>query len=250
MSQIEAVFFDCDGTLVDSEVICSRAYVTMFREFGIHVDLEEIFTRFKGVKLYEIINIISKEQGVTMIQADAEHVYRAEVARLFDSELEVIAGANELLASVKVPMCVVSNGPVSKMQHSLGKLNMLHYFPEKLFSGYDIQRWKPDPALMFHAAKAMNVNVENCILVDDSSAGAQSGIDAEWKCFTSALTRTINRSFTRKSPPLPIFRNYRNCGRRVVGILRHSYSHSLHLLHLNWHAKVSKGSLICLFHVG
>ncbi|MBJ5365663.1 6-phosphogluconate phosphatase, partial [Salmonella enterica subsp. enterica serovar London] len=46
MSMIEAVFFDCDGTLVDSEVICSRAYVTMFREFGIHVDLKEIFTRF------------------------------------------------------------------------------------------------------------------------------------------------------------------------------------------------------------
>ncbi len=114
MSQIEAVFFDCDGTLVDSEVICSRAYVTMFREFGIHVELEEIFTRFKGVKLYEIIDIISKEQGVTMIQADAEHVYRAEVARLFDTELEVIAGANELLASINVPMCVVSNGPVKK----------------------------------------------------------------------------------------------------------------------------------------
>ncbi len=46
MSQIEAVFFDCDGTLVDSEVICSRAYVTMFREFGINVDLEEIFYPF------------------------------------------------------------------------------------------------------------------------------------------------------------------------------------------------------------
>ena len=48
MSQIEAVFFDCDGTLVDSEVICSRAYVTMFREFGIHVELEEIFTVLKA----------------------------------------------------------------------------------------------------------------------------------------------------------------------------------------------------------
>ncbi len=73
MSQIEAVFFDCDGTLVDSEVICSRAYVTMFQEFGITLDPEEVFKRFKGVKLYEIIDIISKEQGVTMIQADAEH---------------------------------------------------------------------------------------------------------------------------------------------------------------------------------
>ncbi len=115
MSQIEAVFFDCDGTLVDSEIICSRAYVTMFKEFGISVSFEEIFTRFKGVKLYEIIEIISKEQGVEIVRADAERVYRAEVARLFDTELEMIAGANDLLESVKVPMCVVSNGPVNKM---------------------------------------------------------------------------------------------------------------------------------------
>ncbi|MEY6296256.1 6-phosphogluconate phosphatase, partial [Salmonella enterica subsp. enterica serovar Corvallis] len=46
MSQIEAVFFDCDGTLVDSEVICSRAYVTMFRQFGITLELTEVFRRF------------------------------------------------------------------------------------------------------------------------------------------------------------------------------------------------------------
>ncbi|ASO61532.1 6-phosphogluconate phosphatase [Salmonella enterica] len=183
MSQIEAVFFDCDGTLVDSEVICSRAYVAMFRQFGITLELTEVFRRFKGIKLYEIIDTISKEHGVALAKAELELVYRAEVARLFDSELEAIAGANTLLKSIKTPMCVVSNGPVSKMQHSLGKLGMLHHFPDLLFSGYDIQRWKPDPALMFHAANAMNVNVEQCILVDDSSAGAQSGIAAGMEVF-------------------------------------------------------------------
>ena len=65
MSQIEAVFFDCDGTLVDSEVICSRAYVTMFQ--GIWYSrsiLEEVFKRFKGVKLYEIIDIVSLKNMV------------------------------------------------------------------------------------------------------------------------------------------------------------------------------------------
>ncbi|EGJ3127800.1 6-phosphogluconate phosphatase [Salmonella enterica subsp. enterica serovar Thompson] len=180
MSQIEAVFFDCDGTLVDSEVICSRAYVTMFRQFGITLELTEVFRRFKGVKLYEIIDTISKEHGVALAKAELE---TAEVARLFDTELEAIAGANTLLESIKTPMCVVSNGPVSKMQHSLGKLGMLHYFPDLLFSGYDIQRWKPDPALMLHAANAMKVNVEKCILVDDSSAGAQSGIAAGMEVF-------------------------------------------------------------------
>lgn len=183
MSSIEAVFFDCDGTLVDSEVICSRAYVHMFHEFGITLELEEIFKRFKGVKLYEIIDTINEEYDVHLQKPLLEPVYRAEVARLFDSELEVIAGANALLDAMAVPMCVVSNGPVSKMEHSLGKTGMLHHFPGTLFSGYDIQRWKPDPALMFHAAKAMNVNVENCILVDDSTAGAQSGIAAGMEVF-------------------------------------------------------------------
>ena len=167
MTQPEAVFFDCDGTLVDSEVICSRAYVHMFREFGITLDLEEIFKRFKGVKLYEIIDTINAEYGVNLDKATLEPVYRDEVARLFDTELEVISGAQALLDAVNVPMCVVSNG----------------HFPERLYSGYDIQRWKPDPALMLHAAKAMNVNVENCILVDDSSAGAQSGIAAGMEVF-------------------------------------------------------------------
>jgi HAD superfamily hydrolase (TIGR01509 family) len=135
------------------------------------------------VKLYEIIDIINAENGVDLAKADLEPVYRAEVARLFDSELEVIAGANALLEAMTVPMCVVSNGPVSKMNHSLGKLGMLHHFPDLLFSGYDIQRWKPDPALMFHAAKAMNVDPTKCILVDDSSAGAQAGIAAGMEVF-------------------------------------------------------------------
>ena len=60
MSQIEAVFFDCDGTLVDSEVICSRAICNDVS--GIWYSrsiLEEVFKRFKGVKLYEIIDIVS-----------------------------------------------------------------------------------------------------------------------------------------------------------------------------------------------
>ena len=109
MTQPEAVFFDCDGTLVDSEVICSRAYVHMFREFGITLDLDEIFKRFKGVKLYEIIDTINAEYGVNLDKATLEPVYRDEVARLFDTELEVISGAQALLDAVSVPMCVVSN---------------------------------------------------------------------------------------------------------------------------------------------
>ncbi len=90
MSGIEAVFFDCDGTLVDSEVICSRAYVTMFQEFGITLELEEVFKRFKGVKLYEIIDIINEEHGVDRGESRSGTGVPRRGRRLFDSELPYV----------------------------------------------------------------------------------------------------------------------------------------------------------------
>jgi HAD superfamily hydrolase (TIGR01509 family) len=100
------------------------------------------------------------------------------VARLFDEKLEPIDGAKALLEQITVPMCVVSNGPVSKMQHSLGLTGLLPFMADRLYSGYDLQRWKPDPALLYHAADAMQVPISSCILVEDSVAGAQAGIAA------------------------------------------------------------------------
>lgn len=178
MNQVECVLFDCDGTLVDSEVLCSKAYVHMFAHYGIEQALEEVFKKYKGIKLYEIIELVNAEHRVNLPASDLEPIFRQEVARLFDAELQPIAGARELLAQMNAPMCTVSNGPVSKMQHSLGLTDMLSYFDDRLFSGYDIQRWKPDPAIVFHAAQQMQVPVERCILVDDSVAGAQAGIAA------------------------------------------------------------------------
>ncbi len=134
----------------------------------------------------------------------------------------MIAGANALVDSVAIPMCIVSNGPVSKMQHSLGKLGMLHHFEDKLFSGYDIQRWKPDPALMHHAAKAMNVNVENCILVDDSSAGAQSGIDAGMEVFYFCADPHNKPIAHPKVTTFTDLAELPGCGRRAGGILRNN----------------------------
>lgn len=188
MPRIECVFFDCDGTLVDSEVLCCKAYVHMFAHYDINLALERMIKEFKGVKLYEIIEIISKEYGLNQPVAEMEAVFRKEVARLFDSELVAIEGATELLQQITVPICVVSNGPVSKMQHSLGLTKMLPLFDDgekglRLFSGYDVKKWKPDPAMLYHAAEKMQVPIERCILVEDSFSGTYAGIAAGIQVF-------------------------------------------------------------------
>lgn len=178
MDQIRCVLFDCDGTLVDSEILCCKAYVRVFANYGITLNQSEMLIKYKGIKLHEIIDTVSRERQVTLPMREFEQAYRQEVAHLFDSELQPIAGARELLAQIKAPMCVVSNGPVKKMQHSLGMTDMLPYFDDRLFSAYDIQRWKPDPAIVFHAAEQMQVPLPQCILVDDSTAGVHAGIAA------------------------------------------------------------------------
>ncbi|QKJ89237.1 6-phosphogluconate phosphatase [Paramixta manurensis] len=176
--QVQCVFFDCDGTLVDSELLCTQAYVNTFAQYGVTLSLQEMFEKYKGVKLYDIIADVCQHHQTTVPVEALESAYRAEVARLFDQQLKPIQGAKALLERVNVPMCVVSNGTVNKMQHSLGLTNMLRFFGNQLYSGYDIGHWKPEPELMYHAAQQMGVAIEHCILVDDSEAGVNAGIAA------------------------------------------------------------------------
>ncbi|KAB8312778.1 6-phosphogluconate phosphatase [Erwinia endophytica] len=175
---VSCVFFDCDGTLVDSERLCTQAYVNTFAQFGATLSLQEMFEKYKGVKLYDIITDVCAEHSLSATREQLEPTYRQEVARLFDQQLQPIPGAKALLEKITVPMCVVSNGTVGKMQHSLGLTGMLPWFGDRLYSGYTISSWKPDPQLMFHAAEAMGVPIEQCILIDDSEAGAKAGIAA------------------------------------------------------------------------
>ena len=175
---VQCVFFDCDGTLVDSEMLCTQGYVNTLAQFGVTLSLQDMFEKYKGVKLYDIIADIRPNNPQMPPVEILEPAYRAEVTRLFDLELKEIAGAKALVEKMQVPICVVSNGTVPKMQHSLGLTGMLPFFKNHLYSGYDIQHWKPEPDLMYHAAQQMGVDIQNCILVDDSEVGAKAGIAA------------------------------------------------------------------------
>lgn len=79
MSRIECVFFDCDGTLVDSEVICCQAYINIFIPYGVQLPLDEVIKTFKGMKLYDIIERISERFGLTVSMEQMERHFRQEV---------------------------------------------------------------------------------------------------------------------------------------------------------------------------
>lgn len=172
-SHCDAVIFDCDGVLVDSEYLCHVALSHALKEVGIVELPDSLFEEFSGVQLTLIFTAVEKRQG-RQLPPGFESRYRAIVAELFERELQPVKGIEALLEQLSLPYCVASNGPLAKMEHSLKLTGLRDYFGDRLFSAYEVGAWKPAPGLFLAAASSLGVVPERCLVVEDSPVGVQA----------------------------------------------------------------------------
>jgi len=172
------VIFDCDGTLVDSEPLTNGLIATMINELGISINTEECLDLFAGKTLAHIVAYI-KDNGVQINEGAFESDYRRRCLALFNDQLKPIDGVEQLIRNLKIPYCIASNGPHEKMDVTLPASGLDNYFDkERIFSAYDVDQWKPAPALFLHAAKQMNVHSSNCIVIEDTWSGVMGAVNA------------------------------------------------------------------------
>lgn len=179
---IEAVIFDCDGTLVDSERLCFQAAVEHLSTRGITVDADALDQEYAGGNLEVMVREIGERNGVVLgSECVAEITLRErEIAR---TELQAIVGIEPVLEQLQMPRCVASNAPLDKMRFSLGLTGLDRHFGDALYSAYCVQAWKPDPTLFLHAAQAMQTTPGACAVVEDSVTGATAGLRAGMRTF-------------------------------------------------------------------
>lgn len=178
---VSCVIFDCDGTLVDSEVLSQMAIVEIFSNYGVKLDLQECLDNFQGGKLADILIQTCERYNLKISIDELEHLYRQKCSELFADHLDPVDGVPELLNTLKdvgIDMCVASNGPVNKMEMSLDMTGLLHHFRDHLYSAFDANSWKPAPDLLHYAAMNMAVLTQECLFVDDTLLGVQAGINA------------------------------------------------------------------------
>lgn len=169
------IIFDLDGTLVDSERLCSQGYLDLIPE--ITDPLETFYRRYRGGQMAAIARSIEERFGVKL-PPDFETPYRERVAELLERHLQIVPGVEQMLDALKQPYCVASNGPQKKMRHSLGLTGLLPRFEGRLYSAYDIGHWKPDPRLFLHAAQQMGFAPDQCVVVEDSEPGVIAALAA------------------------------------------------------------------------
>ncbi|MDD1781224.1 6-phosphogluconate phosphatase [Enterovibrio sp. ZSDZ35] len=178
---LSCVIFDCDGTLVDSEVLCQMAMVEVFAHYGVTLDLQECLDNFQGGKLADILMHTCERYGLAISLDELEPLYRDKCAALFETKLKPVTGVPDLinmLENIGVDICVASNGPVSKMEMTLQLTGLMPHFRGKLFSAFDANSWKPAPDLLHYSAMNMAAPIHECLFVDDTLLGVEAGINA------------------------------------------------------------------------
>ncbi len=182
MSKYKCVIFDCDGVLVDSEPISNGVLVDMANEHGANIDLEYAYKHFKGSFLYSCIkkieNIVPNSLPKTF-----ETEYRQRSYEAFKEQVQPVDGIKDVLDNLSIPFCVASSGPVEKIKLNLSLIGLLDKFEDKIFSCYDIQKWKPDPAVFLWAAEAMGFKPSECVVIEDSLSGVSAANNGGFDVF-------------------------------------------------------------------
>jgi HAD superfamily hydrolase (TIGR01509 family) len=174
---IELVIFDCDGVLIDSEPIAARIHAQALAGLGFAVGPEEIIRRFTGVPDRDMYAALEHDFGCAL-PPDYDETRKAEIARAYVGELRAIAGVHEVLAAIRVPVCVASSSAPEKLRLGLETVGLHDLFTPNVFSASEVRRGKPAPDLFLLAAARMGAAPEHCLVIEDSEAGVRAAVAA------------------------------------------------------------------------
>jgi HAD superfamily hydrolase (TIGR01509 family) len=166
----DLVIFDCDGVLVDSEVISNRIFTESFAEFGIVFTLEQMISFGVGKNAVTLAAAIEQEFGVTLPTGFIEG-QRARIMEAFTTELRPIDGIPELLAALKLKRCVASNSHIRRVRHALTTTGLMPHLEPYIYTPALVAHGKPAPDLFLYAAKQHDVRPDRCLVIEDSLSG-------------------------------------------------------------------------------
>jgi HAD superfamily hydrolase (TIGR01509 family) len=177
----EAVLFDCDGVLVDSEAITCGALRDLLDENGWRLSLAECMAHFVGHSVRSRASLIESHTGKPLTDAFMEEFYRRRNIRL-ENDITAIDGIHEAVHQVHARcegrIAVASGADRYKVEMMLHKVGLHHFFEDRIFSGHEMPRSKPFPDVYLAAAAHLQVAPARCLVVEDTPVGIAAGVAA------------------------------------------------------------------------
>lgn len=177
----EAVLFDCDGVLVDSEAITCGVLRDMFEEQGWRMTLAECMQRFVGHTVKSQREVIEANTGVPLTDAWLQQFFERRNERL-ERQITAIDGIHDAVAHLHDHcdgrIAVASGADRFKVEMMLRKVGLHEFFDGRIFSGHEMPRSKPHPDVYLAAAAHLQVAPARCLVVEDTTVGIAAGVAA------------------------------------------------------------------------
>ncbi len=167
------IIFDCDGVLIDSEIIACSAGADMMTRLGLPMDTHEFARRFTGIPTGNIWAMIESELGRS-VPTDFREAELQRTRQRFAEELQPVTGVHDMLKRLATPKCVASSTGLPSLRKNLELVSLLGLFDPAVFSASQVARGKPAPDVFLYAASQMGFDPAECLVLEDSVPGVQA----------------------------------------------------------------------------
>jgi len=178
----EVVIFDCDGVIVDSEVIALAVTRRRLSEAGLRLTDEETRDRFLGLRLDSVVRSIESEIGAPLPEEFSADLSR-DILATFARELKGVGGVPQAVAGLRSRVCVASSSAPDRLRFALRVTGYEALFAPNIFSAAEVAQGKPSPDLFLFAARAMDAAPSECLVIEDSVAGVAAARAAGMRVF-------------------------------------------------------------------
>lgn len=184
--------FDCDGVLVETEPLANHVFVQLLQENGFNINEKEYLHKFSGVTLPDRMRTAAQELD-WLPPENFLPEFHTRLSALTENHMQVVPGVHELLQSLKVPVCVASNGSREEITLRLRVSNLASFFGNAIFSGLEVPNPKPAPDVYLAAARSFGVAPARCIVIEDSLPGITAGVRAGMRVFGYATLTSAEK---------------------------------------------------------
>jgi HAD superfamily hydrolase (TIGR01509 family) len=173
MNQSELTIFDCDGVLIDSEIIVCRIAAEELTRLGYTISVDQVIDRFAGRPDREMRAEIAAEMGQPLPDEYTERV-NARTEKAYNGELKIVPGVLDALDAISGPICVASSSFPAKLRMGLEAVGLYERFAPNVISATSVAQGKPEPDVFIFAAGWMHFPTHSCVVIEDSVAGVRS----------------------------------------------------------------------------
>jgi HAD superfamily hydrolase (TIGR01509 family) len=164
------LIFDCDGVLVDSELLANTAIAELMTQLGHPMTVQEALGLFLGKRLQEVLALAEAVLGGPIPPAVAAQAGQRLLER-FRRELKPIDGVRAAIDALPYRRCVASSSSPERIRVSLEATGLAPLFGDHVFSAEQVENGKPAPDLFLLAARSLGASPADCIVIEDSALG-------------------------------------------------------------------------------